>query len=245
MTCSTIDRAGAVGDLGGDLHAAVHRAGVHDDRVRPAARAAGGRRGRSGGVLAGAREERGAHPLALHPQHHHGVALGAATASRSYDVVARPGRRRRPGSSVGGATSVTSAPSVLQQQHVGAGDPAVQHVADDRDPAARPSSPRCRRIVNASSSAWVGCSWVPSPALTTAPRIQPRWRAGAARRRSECRMTTRVGAHRLQGQRGVLEALALGHARALGGEVDDVGATAAWRRPRTRSGCGWSPRRTG
>ena len=33
----------------------------------------------------------------------------------------------------------------------------------------------------------------------------------------------RVGAHRLQGQRGVLEALALGQRRALGGEVDDVG----------------------
>ena len=33
----------------------------------------------------------------------------------------------------------------------------------------------------------------------------------------------RVGAHRLEGERGVLEALALGHAGALGGEVDDVG----------------------
>ena len=32
-----------------------------------------------------------------------------------------------------------------------------------------------------------------------------------------------VGAHRLEGQRGVLEALALGHGRALGREVDDVG----------------------
>ena len=26
-------------------------------------------------------------------------------------------------------------------------------------------SRKCRRRVNASSSAWVGCSWVPSPAL--------------------------------------------------------------------------------
>ena len=34
-------------------------------------------------VLARAREERGVHPLALHPQHHHDVALGAARASRS------------------------------------------------------------------------------------------------------------------------------------------------------------------
>ena len=37
-TCSTITERGAVGDLGGDLHAAVHRARVHDDRVRRAAR---------------------------------------------------------------------------------------------------------------------------------------------------------------------------------------------------------------
>jgi len=28
------------------------------------------------------------------------------------------------------------------------------------------------RIVNASSSAWVGCSWVPSPAFTTLPVTQ-------------------------------------------------------------------------
>ena len=30
------------------------------------------------------------------------------------------------------------------------------------------SRPRRRRMVSASSSAWVGCSWVPSPALMTA-----------------------------------------------------------------------------
>ncbi len=31
-----------------------------------------------------------------------------------------------------------------------------------------PSPPLRRRIVSASSSAWVGCSWLPSPALITA-----------------------------------------------------------------------------
>ncbi len=33
--------------------------------------------------------------------------------------------------------------------------------------------------MNASSSAWVGCSWVPSPALTTLPLTQPASRCGA------------------------------------------------------------------
>ena len=32
-TCSVITDAGQVGDLGRDLDAAVHRAGVHDERV--------------------------------------------------------------------------------------------------------------------------------------------------------------------------------------------------------------------
>ncbi len=44
--------------------------------------------------------------------------------------------------------------------------------------------------MNASSNAWVGCSWVPSPAFTTALEIHPdvasRWAAPDA----EWRMTT-------------------------------------------------------
>ena len=43
-------------------------------------------------------------------------------------------------------------------------------------------------MVNASSSACVGCSWVPSPALTTLPRTQPASRCGAPE--ALCRMTT-------------------------------------------------------
>ena len=42
--------------------------------------------------------------------------------------------------------------------------------------------------MNASSSAWVGCSWVPSPALTTLPRIQVASRCGAPE--ALCRQTT-------------------------------------------------------
>ena len=43
-TCSTIVERARVRHLGGDLHAAVHRAGVHDDRVTGQAAHAIGRR---------------------------------------------------------------------------------------------------------------------------------------------------------------------------------------------------------
>ncbi len=54
-----------------------------------------------------------------------------------------------------------------------------------RSPSSRPS---LRRMVNASSRAWVGCSWVPSPAFTTLPRTQPASRCGAPE--APCRITT-------------------------------------------------------
>ncbi len=52
-----------------------------------------------------------------------------------------------------------------------------------------PSSdgPRCRRSVNASSIAWVGCSCRPSPALTTLADVQPATRCGAPA--AACRTT--------------------------------------------------------
>ena len=64
---------------------------------------------------------------------------------------------------------------------------------------------------------------MPSPALTTAPRIQPACASRCGAPDAECRTTTASAPIASQRQRGVLEALALGDARALGGEVDDVG----------------------
>src|SRR4051794_20389732 len=69
-------RAHRIGHLGGDLHAAVHRAGVHDDRVVGQRRHPEGVEAVAAAVLPGAGEERGVHPLGLHPQHHHHVGLG-------------------------------------------------------------------------------------------------------------------------------------------------------------------------
>ena len=240
-TCSTIIERGRVGDLGGDLHAAVHRAGVHDDGVVGQRAPSGGVQPVAAAVLALGREERGAHPLALDPQHHHDVGLGQHRVEVVGDLAGqaadadRQQRRRRDQRDLGAER--------VQQQHVGAGHPAVQDVADDGDPHGPRAGRAGCRIVKASSSAWVGCSWVPSPALTTLPSHpvgEPVRRAGGAVPDDD-----RVGAHRLEGQRGVLERLALGDAGALGGEVDDVGGQPLGRQPRRRCGCGWSPRRTG
>jgi len=75
----------------------------------------------------------------------------------------------------------------------------MHHVAADRDH--EPSSrPLLRRMVSASKSAWVGCSWAPSPALITepstcAPKVPPRRTRGAA--------PPGYRVHRVQRHRGV------------------------------------------
>ena len=89
-TCATIVELGGVGDLGGDLHAAVHRARVHDDGVLGQQRHPAGVEAVAAAVLADGREVGGAHPLLLHPQHHHHVAL----AQLGVEVVAGPARPR-------------------------------------------------------------------------------------------------------------------------------------------------------
>ena len=107
-------------------------------------------------------------------------------ASRSYETPA--GQASTPtGSRVGGATRVTSAPRVASSSTLERATRlcSTSPTTATRRPSRRPSR---RRIVYASSSAWVGCSWVPSPALTTLPRSQPASRCGAPD--SECRTTT-------------------------------------------------------
>src|SRR4051812_20745823 len=55
----------------------------------------------------------------------------------------------------------------------------------------RPSRlPRCRHIVKASSSACVGCSWVPSPAFTTLLRDQPALASRCGAPEAQWRTTT-------------------------------------------------------
>ena len=92
-----------------------------------------------------------------------------------------------------------------------------------------PSMPPSRwRMVSASSSAWVGCSWVPSPALITDGPAA----LGGASTPASCWAAPgrgvaddqRVGARRAQRQGGVAQRLTLGHRRSRRADVDDVGA---------------------
>ena len=82
------------------------------------------------------------------------------------------------GISVGGPTRVTLAPSVVSSSmleratRLCSTSPTIATCS----PSMRPSR---ARIVYASSNAWVGCSWVPSPALITLPSTQFASRCGA------------------------------------------------------------------
>ena len=78
--------------------------------------------------------------------------------------------------------------------------PGVGEVADDDHGPVRevlggsaPAARKCRRIVNASSRAWVGCSWVPSPALSTAasmPSSANHWVVCHGAPEAWCRITS-------------------------------------------------------
>ncbi len=175
-------------------------------------------------VLGAAREERGVHPLPLHPQHHHHVALG----QRGVDVV---GHRARPGVDPDrqqrrGRHECHVGAEGVQQQHVGARDPAVQHVADDGDPASGQVTFALAQVAAHREGVEQGLRGVLVRAI---PRVDHRAADPAAvgepvrRAAGAMAYDDGVGAHRLEGEGGVLEALALGHARAFGGEVDDVG----------------------
>ena len=76
------------------------------------------------------------------------------------------------GISVGGAATITLAPMRVKARMLERAtrecmtSPTIQI----RAPSSEPS---WRRRVNTSSSAWVGCSCLPSPALTTLAGVQP------------------------------------------------------------------------
>ncbi len=88
----------------------------------------------------------------------------------------------------------------------------------------RRSRPNFSRRVKASSSAWVGCSCAPSPALMTGMltmRLRYCGRAGRAVPDDE-----HVGVERLDVLGGVAQGLALDEARGGAGDGDHVGAQA-------------------
>jgi hypothetical protein len=158
-------------------------------------------------VLAQRRHERLVHPLVLHPQHVDDVGLaevssvGWRLAAERLDL-AREQRRRT------GDRDLGAHP--LEGEDVRARDARVQDVADDPDVEAV-ELPSRSRSVKTSSSAWVGCSCLPSPALITAASVQPATRP--ARRRAASGSRSRPGRRRTASGR-VAQRLALVDARA-------------------------------
>ena len=72
------DALHAVGDQRVDLDAAVHRAGMHDDRVGLRPGELFGVEAEEAEIFAHARHVGGVHALALQAQHHHDVGVGEA-----------------------------------------------------------------------------------------------------------------------------------------------------------------------
>jgi hypothetical protein len=125
----------------------------------------------------------------------------------------------------------------VEQQRVRPGDPTVQDIAHDRDVLARKVAevaPHGERIEQRLRRMLVhAVAGVDDGALRPFQVRQPV--GGSA---GVVPDHDRVGAHGLQCQRRVLEALALGHAGALGGEVDDVGTEPLGRRLERDAGPG-------
>src|SRR5438552_8000610 len=119
------------------------------------------------------------------------ITTSAPSTARSKSVIAwTPSSSTRGGSSVGGPQTVTLAPIRVRRKTF---DRATRECA--MSPAMTTFSPSIRpnrsRIVKASRSACVGCSWAPSPALMTpASRCRARKCGTPA---AECRTTIRSG----------------------------------------------------
>ena len=193
------------------------------------------------GVLAQAREQRLALALALDAQQVDHVELGEHVVEvvRDRDRPAgerrRQQRRRRDERDVGAERG--------ERERVAARDARVRRCRR-RSRLRAPSSdaPRWRRSVSRSSSACVGCSWQPSPALIDAgvdPGRDPVGRTGGGVAHDD-----RVDAHRLDRLHGVAQALALLHRRRRHRERHDVAREPLRRGLERDAGAGASPRRT-
>ena len=201
----------------------VHRSGVHHPHV-----------GRGHGeLLAVQAEEAGKYSrvegtrATLHPA----PAAGAASSPRRRrrcpcacrDGPPRPIVRPSRGSGVGGPTTRTWAPSMLSMITIGAGRLRGCRASRRRRwPRSRPSTrPKACLIARASSSAWVGCSCWPSPALTTLPDTFLRQQGGGAGRGVAHHQ--QVGVHGVQRHRRRRSGSSLlGHGRGARVHVDDV-----------------------
>ena len=176
-------------------------------------------------ILARRRKEAAVHALGLHAQHQHRVGggqLGVQVVRHRHRPAGDPDRqqrRRRHQHHLGAQGG--------QQHDVGAGDPAVQDVADDHDaatldvaeplPDGQRVQQRLRRVL-VGAVAGVDHRRVRRSAAA-GPLREPLCRTG-----SRVPDDQRVGAGGAQRQRGVAQRFALAHRRSGGADVDHVGA---------------------
>ena len=154
-----------------------------------------------------------------------------------------PQRSAPAGIRVGGPTSRTCAPSMLQHARRWSGRRGCA-ARRRRSPPSGPRSGRTRGACDrASSSAWVGCSCWPSPALITLQLTFCDSSDGRAGRAVAHHQDVRL--HGVQRHRRVDQGLALGDRRGARAHVDHVGAQPLAGQLEASSGCGWRPRRTG
>ena len=171
-------------------------------------------------VFARRRHERAVHALALQPQHHHDVDPGEALLP-CRGTPRRRAARSPPAAACAAPRPGPARPSMLRSAmferatRLCRTSPQIATVS----PSSRPLR---RRIVSASSSAWVGCSWLPSPALMTAQSTF----SDSSCTAPEFGMAhdQHVGVHRVQGHRGVDQRLALDHRADRHRHVDHIGA---------------------
>ncbi len=184
---------------------------MHHQRGRRHGREPVGVQAVPAGVLPLRGEERSRHPLPLDPQHDDDIAFG----QHRVQIV---GDRDRPsldpdGHQRGRGDHRHGRPQGRQQPHVGPGHPRVQDVADDRDGQAVETTeptPDGERVEQRLGRMLMGAVPGVDHAAAHPPGKPARSPAGRVPAHH------RVRAHRLEGERGVLEAFSLGDARTAG-----------------------------
>ena len=218
------DRAiDVVGESSVNLDPAVHRAGVHDDGVGFGAGELFGIQPEAVVIFAFGRDEAAVHPLFLQ--------RSIITTSQPAAPRACRRRPRRPSRRPGGhqrrradrRMRLSILPSSRMFERATREWAMSPQIATFR----RCSRPLARRIVNASNSAWVGCSWRPSPAFRTAQVHLFGQQVHAPGMRMPHHQ--KIGVHGVQRQRGVDQRFALFHRRDLHRHRHDIGAQALAR----------------
>ncbi len=213
---ATVD---VVGDLAADLDAAVHRAGMHDQRVGFGHAQLVVVETEEVKIFPARRHERAVHALALQPQHHDDVDIGEPGAHLVEHLDPEPldlGRQQ-------GARRYDAHPGThrVQERNVRARHPAVQDVAADRDrEPAEPALAAANRQRVEQRLGWVlvaAVAGVDDGAIYFFRQQLHRPQFGMAH-------DQHVGMHRVQRHRGVDQGLALDHRADRDGHVDDVGA---------------------